>query len=324
MTDVLVVGAGISGVACARTLAAAGADVTVLDRGRRVGGRMASRTLQGRPVDIGASYFTVTDPAFEAVVAGWRERGLARPWTDTFTVLTGGGTDPSSGTRIRTETRTGPLRWAAPGGLRTLVEDLAAGLRVESGVPVQSVLHDDRLRADGRTAEAVVLAMPDPQAARLLGPGLEAARHRLDRAFEPVLALTAVFAERAWDLDGAFVHDHPALAWLADDGRRRGDGAAVLVAHSTPQLAGRHLDQPDTAIGPMVAALRELLDLPEPATAQLHRWSFAKPAAGRDRPFLLTAPGLGACGDAWTPKPRVEGAYLSGVALGEALLDQLS
>ena len=121
MTDVVVVGAGLAGVACARELTEAGLDVRVLDRGHRPGGRMASRRLWGRPTDLGASYFTVDDPGFAAVVDDWSARGLAAPWTDAFTVL-------GEGER---RTSTGPVRWGAPGGLRSLVEDLASDLDVE-------------------------------------------------------------------------------------------------------------------------------------------------------------------------------------------------
>ena len=55
---VVVVGAGISGVACARRLAAAGIPVELRERSHVPGGRMASRTLAGRRVDLGASYLT--------------------------------------------------------------------------------------------------------------------------------------------------------------------------------------------------------------------------------------------------------------------------
>jgi predicted NAD/FAD-dependent oxidoreductase len=84
-SPVTVVGAGIAGIACARALAAAGVPVRVLDRGRRPGGRMASRTLSQRTVDLGASYLTAHEGSpFAAVVDDWVARGLARPWTDTF------------------------------------------------------------------------------------------------------------------------------------------------------------------------------------------------------------------------------------------------
>ena len=150
MTGVVVVGAGLSGVACARELRAAGLDTRVLDRGRVPGGRMAARTLWDRRVDLGASYLTVSDPGFAAVVDDWAERGLAREWTDTFTAL-GGGTQDS---------KTGPVRWGAAHGLRSLVEDLATDLAVERR-EVQALEELD--------ADAVVLAMPDPQARRLVG-----------------------------------------------------------------------------------------------------------------------------------------------------------
>ncbi len=65
---VVVVGAGLAGLACARALTDAGVPVRILERGRVVGGRLASRRLDGRPADIGAAYFTVDDPAFAAVV----------------------------------------------------------------------------------------------------------------------------------------------------------------------------------------------------------------------------------------------------------------
>ncbi|MGZ4650485.1 MAG: FAD-dependent oxidoreductase, partial [Kineosporiaceae bacterium] len=65
---VVVVGAGIAGVACARALRRGGLGVRVFDRGRRIGGRMAlhRERLGGteRVVDVGASYFTVSDPRF--------------------------------------------------------------------------------------------------------------------------------------------------------------------------------------------------------------------------------------------------------------------
>ncbi len=117
---VVVVGAGIAGIACARELTAAGVEVRVLERARVVGGRMASRRLHGRPVDLGAAYFTVSDPGFAEVVDGWEAAGLARPWTDTLAVLGDGERGSSQG----------PMRWAAPGGLRSLVTALAEGLDI--------------------------------------------------------------------------------------------------------------------------------------------------------------------------------------------------
>jgi renalase len=310
---VLVVGAGISGIAAARALRAADVPVVVLDRGKRIGGRMAVRTTDDRPVDTGASYFTVSDPAFEAVVRDWQQRGLARPWTDTFHVYDRG----------ELTTKSGPVRWAAPRGLRSLVEDLAVGLELRQQ-QVRQV--EPGPMVDEEPAAAVVLAMPDPQAERLLHPSFGAEIEALTDPFDPVLVLTASWPQRSWpaDVDGVFVQHDDALTWVADDGRRRGDGAPVLVAHSTPELARQHLDQPQDAGPELVAALQRVLGIREaPASSHVHRWTFAKPAGTRDHSFHLGPDGIGFCGDAWSDKPRVESAFLSGAALAAAIVQRL-
>ena len=315
---VVVVGAGLSGVACARELAAAGLPVRLLDRGRRPGGRMASRRLWDRPVDLGASYVTASDPDFAAVVDGWHRRGVAREWTDTFCAFDEGGV----------VAKPGPLRWGTPAGLRSLVEDLATDLDVE---------RYDAAGLDDLPGPAVVLAMPDPQARRLV-PGDHPAAALLDRAYVPVLALAATWPRRTWDavsptgrFDGAFVNGDPVLAWIADDGRRRGDDAPVLVAHSTPDFARRHLEDPEAAGPEMVRALRSLMSgpamsLPAPDDVHVHRWTFARPAGERAATHaLVDGPGglVGLCGDGWGPASKVETAWLSGRDLGRALVARL-
>ena len=43
MIDIVIICAGMSGVACARALRTAGAHVRLIDKGRGIGGRMATR-----------------------------------------------------------------------------------------------------------------------------------------------------------------------------------------------------------------------------------------------------------------------------------------
>lgn len=321
MDPVVVVGAGISGVACARTLQQHGIEVRVVDRGRRIGGRMASRRIDGRVVDLGASYFTVADRRFESVVQAWEAAGLAEPWTDTFHVLQSGA-EPA--------TKRGPMRWRAPDALRVLVEQFAEPLDVRHG-PDEAVTAvtaaDSGLRVDGVRASAVILAMPDRQAGRVLGEGLTDLADALTREWQPTLVLVASFAERTWDtwghFDGAFVGGDADLTWVADDGRRRGDDAPVLVAHSTADVARRHLDDPQAATPELLSALRRLLQLPEPVSTHVRRWGPAQPTGERPASFLLDDRLVGVCGDGWG-LPKVEGAFLSGAALGDALAHRLS
>lgn len=305
---VLIVGAGIAGVACARALLDEGIVPRIVDRGRAPGGRLASRTINGRTVDLGAAYFTA-DPSsrFGGVVAGWAERGLARPWTDTVAVAGPDGVERFS---------TGPVRYAANAGLRGLVVDLARGLDIEQGVTIEEVAGGE---ADGERYDTVVLAMPDPQAQRLLAPD-SPHRGTLGDPWVPSIAVVLEWEERTWpQFHAAFVNGSAELTSLADDGDRRGDSAPVLVAHTTPEVAREHLSEPDGAIRPTTAAVQRLLGLPDaPVRAVAHRWSFARPAAQHPEPFFLRD-GVGVCGDSWGERSSVATAWASGDALGRAI-----
>ncbi len=290
-----VVGAGIAGAACARALLVAGLSVTVRERGRAPGGRLAAPTLHGRRVDLGAAYFTVVDDLFAAVVADWQARSLVRPWTDSIEVA-GGDAKP------------GPVRWAAPGGLRSLVRDLLSGTAVSFSDEAHSV------------SRPGVLAMPDPQAARMLAT--LPAHDWVD--YEPTLAVALGFPRRCWPVaNAAFVNDDPDIVLVADDGARRGDAAPVLVVHTTPVLARQHLESPDEAVPAVLGALERTLGVSAtPGWTHVHRWTFAKPVATHgDAPYWLGDDLLGVCGDSWCPtgSPRVESAWLSGHRLGVEL-----
>ncbi len=86
-----IAGSGITGVSCAIALREAGVPFRIVNKGRRIGGRMASRAVRdsgtpfdGRVFDTGASYFTVSDPDFALVVSELEAEGVVQPWTDTF------------------------------------------------------------------------------------------------------------------------------------------------------------------------------------------------------------------------------------------------
>lgn len=307
-----VVGAGISGVACARVLRAAGIDVVVHERSHGVGGRMASPRLHERRVDTGAAYFTVEGDGFTAQAREWQRRGLAGPWTDTLGVWADG----------EMGSKQGPDRWHAPGGLRSLVEDLATDLDVRLASPVTVVGPGPAL--DGTTYDTVVLAMPDPQALRLLDDSHDGARAQLaGRTWDPVLTVVVGALERTWgELSAAFVNGHPAVALVADDGARRGDGAPVLVAHTTTALAAAHLDDPDAVVPDVLAGLAEILPgTLEVSWTKFHRWGLAKPSAPREVDHWLGG-GIGLCGDGWGTS-KVGTAWTSGTVLGLELVREL-
>jgi len=333
----IVIGGGISGISCARALQDAGVPARILDRGRAIGGRMATRRLHhpgavGHRADIGASYFTAREPSFVAAVDALVAAGVVRPWTDTFHVWQDGA---------MAGRRTGPMRFTAPGGLRTVVEALADGLPVEPATtarsvrvePSQIVVTVESPSGEPGTAAApgLALCLPGPQADRLLQgdhPAIERGRRAAARVdWEAVIAVVAGFDAIAWEpFDGVFVNGDPTLTWIANDGARRGNAAPVLVAHVAPDIAAGCLDDPNRALEPAIEAVRRVLAIDaEPAWVDVQRWTYAKPRGASEEPCWLDpqAP-IGLAGDAWAGGPRVEAAWLSGRALGEALAGRLA
>ena len=306
--EFLVVGAGVSGVACARELLGAGRSVVVCERDG-VGGRAKTAEIGGRPVDVGATYFTANVPMFAGVVEEWLERQLVVPWTDTFHVATPDGV---------VGTRSGPMRYIAPGGVRTLVTAMSEGLdvRVESAVGQVSAVD-----ADGVSYAGVAVAVPSPQALAVLDESLDAEREAAAVVFDPCVVIVLEYADRTWaELDACFVNDSAVLTFVVDDGRRQGDDHPVLVAHTSSVLAAAHLSQPERTIDPVLAELRECLGTSaDPTSVAVFGWPHAKPRHPSATPFFLGSKGVGLCGDAWHAPSRLESAYLSGRALGRAM-----
>lgn len=312
----VVVGAGIAGIACARELAAAGHRPRVYEREPNLGGRMATAGLRGRPVDVGAAYLTAHDPTFVDVVQGWLRRGLVREWTDTFHLAS-----PEQGLQATT---TGPMRYAAPEGLRSLVEDLATGLEVSRPREVRVVGPGPTV--DGARVPAVVLAMADPQALELLAADLTLERELVSQVlWEPAVVLAAGWTGRCWPaLDAAFVRDSAVLRFVLDDGARRGDGAPVLVLHADPVFSARHRSDPGSAVPVMLAELAQVLGVTRPpAWVQVSAWDAAQPSRPRAEPFRLGSSMVALASDGWAPRSRVEAAFGSGRALGRELADRL-
>jgi len=73
---VVVVGAGIAGLAAASTLRQAGIDAVVLEARDRVGGRLHTVDLAGTPVELGGSW--IHHPIGNPLTAFCDDHGIAR------------------------------------------------------------------------------------------------------------------------------------------------------------------------------------------------------------------------------------------------------
>lgn len=324
--DVLIVGAGICGLLAAAGFAAAGRRVLVVDKGRSVGGRLATRRIGPGRADHGAQFFTARDAAFGAQVAAWQAEGLVYPWSS-------GWSDGS----LDTAPADGHVRYAVVGGMNQLARRLAAELEqaggeLMTGTRITTVEQDGAgWRATDDTgqeyrARAAVLTAPVPQSLALLDTGgvrlapgpraeLEAIR------YAPCLCgLFQVDGVVNLPEPGALQRRDGIVRWLADN-RRKGisPGATIVTLHASPEWSAAHYDDTDEALLPALdAELRPWLEAGASViSAEVKRWRYALPTVLYPARYLLAEglPPLFFGGDAFGG-PRVEGAALSGIAIG--------
>jgi len=332
---VLVVGAGVAGLACARELADAGRTVAVVDRARGVGGRCSTRRVEGQPVDLGAAFLHGRDEEFlralESVpatrLAGWPAHvsGSGRPCQpEAFAP--------------------GERRLAYAEGANAFPRHLAAGLAVRTGARVERLdLSGKRPRAvlDGGEAidaEALVLALSPEQSERLLGTVAEPplpvtstlAVLGMSRS-DPSLALAALYPPSAprppWDV--CYPEDSAVLQIVSHDSSKRVAPAFLaLVCQAHPRWSREHSEEPlwpDLLLGEMARLLGQWALWP--LHRHPHRWRYARTSRSGELtgPLLLRLPGggrLGLCGDRFAPGGGVEAAWISGRALARRLLAQ--
>lgn len=317
---VAIIGAGMSGLVLARVLTGAGFGVRVLDKGRGPGGRLSTRrSAEGGAFDHGAQYFTARDPLFRALVDAWVADGVAAEWRGRIGTLTRGTVTPAKEA----------VRYVGVPGMSAVAKALADGLDVRTGVRVERVAREGQAwRLTSETgedlglAEVVVAAVPAPQAVPLLTGAPALAAQAGTARMSPCWAVMAQFdAPVAVDLDGAFVEDS-ALSWVARDTSKPGRAAGERwVLHGSPEFSAAHLEETPEAMAPkLVEAFGQALGRDVRAVeAVAHRWRFAMPAPPLEASAMYDAAlGLGACGD-WCAGSRVEGAFLSGVALARRI-----
>ena len=329
---VAVIGAGVSGLFCARALQDEGIDVRLFDKGRSAGGRLATRRAGTFAFDHGAQFFTVRDARLQRLVEGWLASGLVARWQPRLVEI-------ALDERGRTAT---PVpqehpRYVAVPGMSALARHLAEGLDLRANTRVTRLEREgsqwrlwgeDALAPgpalDLGTYDRVAAALPPVQAAPLLegAPALAllAAQVQLD----PCIAVLAAFEQPLEPgFDAARVQGGP-LSWAARNSSKPGRGLQeTWVLHAAAAWSLAQLEDPPEKQGPaLLQAFAQVADraLPEPCLLQVHRWRYAQaPASPPGLACLFdAAAGLGACGD-WCGTPRVEGAALSGLALADRL-----
>lgn len=345
---IAIIGAGVTGLTCARALQDNNVEVVVFDKGRAPGGRLASPRAPDLSADLGAQYFTARDPRFLRHVQSWMHDGIIAPWNGRIMAMT------ADGQNLRETAHR--ERYVGIPKMRAIAARLAEGLdvrvshrvdtleRTETGYQVQGILGDSNVALRPRdpasheplvswgTFDVALVCLPADQALVLLeNVGSTLATTVSQTRLAPCLAL-GFTPDPATPLnvpfDGLFVgtddDSERLISWIARDSSKPGRGSEeTWVVHAAPNWSRTHLRDPREDLeNQLLAEVARLVGLSrlEARATLLHRWAYASVPSPLDVGALFDpALHLGVAGD-WSAGGRVEGAFLAGLALAEQIM----
>lgn len=308
---IVIIGAGMSGLACAQALERMGHSVTLFDKGRGPGGRMSTRRVPlGEtyiPFDHGAQFFTAHEARFRAQVDRWHENGLVARW-------------PAAQGDA----------WVGTPAMNAPIADMAKaqdahfsshvmGL-VREGVNWRVLLHDG-----GRHGpyDAAVLALPAEQAAAFLGTyDLAMAACAIAARSQPCWTAMIAFAEKL-PIDTDVIRPSGPVGWAARNNAKPGrPSTEAWVVQASAAWSTAHLEDDATQVAEYLAdwLVRQAGcdDMPARLHLSAHRWRYATTRPAPQSALWNADLRLGACGD-WLLGPKIELAWLSGTRLAERI-----
>lgn len=337
MKKIAIIGSGVAGLACARRLATdPSLKITIFDKGRHPGGRLASRDRDQNQFDYGAQYFTARSPEFKRVINKLLGAGAVEIWKGRFARLTNAGLIDETSQEAR---------YVGVPCMRSLAEALAQDLskvlaksldlrqqhRVTSiqkasefwNVSGELTRRDKSEPFEEKNFDCLVITLPPVQATELW----QDQKEKLETSsLSPCIAGMFSFnSPLSIKYDGIRIDD-TVLAWAARDSSKPGRPAGERwILHASPQWSQDNITLSEQeALDALCARFFQLLkiDAVPPSFARYHRWRYALVTRALEEAFLIdkkNEPMLAFCGD-YCEGARVEAAFDSGNQLATKLL----
>ncbi|MGB7339201.1 MAG: FAD-dependent oxidoreductase [Phototrophicaceae bacterium] len=326
-SDVIVVGAGLSGLIAAKLLKETGKTVTILDKGSSVGGRLATQHVGNGIADYGAQFFTARTDEFKQEVQQWLDDDLLAIW--------GHGWSDGS---LKRSTNDGQPRYVAKKGMNALAKYLAdsiSTIHVDTKVSSLSWQDDIWTVSDFRgqiyQSKVLVMTPPVPQTLALIEDIalLPQERVALEHIhYAPCLCGLFVI-DGGIDLPepGALQNFDNFVYWFGDNQKKGiSPNEHIITMHANAIYSRKHYDDSDNNIlYSLRTELQHYLTKGTSITEQhLKKWRYSIPLTTHPED-VLTAQHLPIifAGDAFGGRGRVEGAYLSGLKAGQVAIEML-
>ena len=303
----LIVGAGLTGLVLAKRLLDSKQRVSLIEKSKGVGGRMATRRTDTARFDHGAQFYTLQE-TIKDIHEQWLQESLVNEW---FTV-------------------DNKFYFKSANGMTALAKNLARGLNIDFEKRLASLArHGDRWKlklesGDEIESDRVVLTAPLPQSLEILRVS--------DIDFDPALAkigyakaVVALIEVETMSTSMAGPNGYlepkgPLLFSISDQKLKGLSTTPSLTVTLNADSSETLYDQTDAQIIDVISnELRRLDPDFRASSIQIKKWRYSHPLSRFEKPYVIAAPDLYLAGDAFGG-PSLNGAVRSANALAEKLL----
>ncbi len=319
-----IVGAGLAGLSCARTLRRAGFLVEVFEQDRVIGGRIATTRVGGDAFDHGAQYLTARSPEFRAYLNEVSGLGYAGRW-----IPRAAQNGPEGGGQMH------PWVVGTP-GMSSIVRPLAESVRVSTGKRVHTLERRDKgwhVWFEDETSvgpfQAVAVAVPVVEARLLLGRIDELVAPLSRVRMMPCWALMVRIEEKTLPDQDVFSDMSEAIRWVARNNTKPGRnprGENIVIQASPAWSRNAENADPEAVAEELWSEVSHVLSLPpvRPSrmTTRLWHQGIVDQPLGESH-LYSSEHKAGIAGD-WCLGRLAEHAFASGDKLGRTIIDSLS
>ncbi len=300
---ILIVGAGIAGLSAAKILANYH-EVTVIDKGRGVGGRMSTRKIGDSQADHGAQYFSAQSIEFKNFVSLLLSENIISTWK---------------------LSQRANIRYFGSDGMKMIPKEMAENLKVVLNEKAIKITDHKLLAESGNEYDfdRLVLTQPVPQIDELLKQSsfnltandevvLESVH------YDPCIAVMAVLNKVTEIESGGIILNNNPVSWIADNFQKGISPKPCVTLHASAQFSAENLEGDLNEIGQkMLGAVDNYIPNSSIESFQVHRWRYSLASSRYESKFYqLEDKNIFIAGDGFGVG-NVEGAFLSGLAAGE-------
>ena len=293
----------MAGLSAARILTQKGYEVIVLDKGRGVGGRMSTRTVENAKADHGAQYFSVKTPEFQTLISELQSDNVTAEWH-----------------LAQREN----VRYIGAKGMNTIPKKMASLSSVLVNEKVILIENNTVKTESGNIYpfDKLVITIPIPQVIDLF-QNSKMLFSENDKSvlgeikYEPCIAVVAVLKEPTKIVSGGIILENQPVSWIADNFQKGITQIPTVTIHASSAYSVKRFDDDVHEVAKdMLSSVNQYINSENIVSSQTHRWRFSNATKRHEAHFYqIENHAIYLAGDGFG-MGNVEGAFLSGYHLG--------